>query len=795
MPEYTQQTRLLVVNTTLGGNELMLESFSGTEAVSSLFHFELSLLSENRSIVFDDIVGKPISVGVNMFGEGKLRWFHGVVCRFTQVPSFARLGRYRAHVVPAIWYLSRTADCRIYQNKTAVEIIDDIFAEHKLTDYEKKISGSHPTREYCVQYRETALNFVMRLMEEEGIYFYFKHEQTKHTLVMADSTSGWETCKDQSSFRLETQDIGYRRLDDAIFSWGYGREVRPGKYALNDFNFETPKTDLTSSVPSSIELGGNADWEVFDYPGGFSDRDGGGQRSVMRMEEEEAACTRVHGESNARAFTSGHKFTLTDHERADQNAEYVLLSVTHQAEQGGFSSEMDNIEAKYTNIFMAMPSDVLFRPARVTRKPAVGGPQTAVVVGKSGEEIWTDKYGRVKVQFHWDRRGKGDENSSCWVRVSQPWAGQLWGAINIPRIGQEVIVDFLEGDPDRPIITGRVYNAVEIPPYGLPENQTITTFKTNSHKSEGFNELRFDDRTGEEQIFVHAQKNFDTRVKNDSFETVVHDKHTVVEHDRFVHIKHDRHKVVDNDEIVTIGKDQHTTIEGKQCVEIKQSMSTKINQAVAVEYGQGYTHKVQQGYLMKAGTFMQVEGGTDITLKCGSSSIVIDSAGVTIKGAMVTIDASGLCKINSGPGSPALVGVPGQRVPPTSPAKAEDADVADPGKVDELRAQQREAGVGKYGAPQLTPFTPQRGGGAQAASSGGGGEQQQPQQPPPTHFFEYTLLDTNGKPVPGERYRIQFSDNTYTEGTLDENGHVRVDGAPAGETKITFPYADQQSIG
>ncbi len=793
MPEFAQKTRLLFVNTTLGDDELLLESFSGMETVSQLFQFDLSLLSENRRIDFTQIVGKPISFGVHLFEEDKQRWFHGIVSQFQQVPSISRLGRYRARVVPWLWYLSRTADCRIYQNKSVPDIVEEIFGEHDLKDFRKSLSGSHPTREYCVQYRETALNFVMRLLEEEGIFFYFEHEQTKHTMVMGDADSAWGACPEQSRFRLERHDISYRRLEDSITSWGYGREIRPGKYGLNDFNFETPSTDLTQSVPSQIHLGGNDNWEIFDYPGGFSDRSGGSAVTNLRMEEEEAACTVIHGESNARTMVSGHKFELTDHERDDQNGEYVLLSVTHSGAQTGFSSG-ETQESRYLNVFTAIPEGVPYRPPRITPKRLVGGPQTAIVVGRAGEEITTDKYGRVKVQFHWDRRGKGDENSSCWVRVSQPWAGKTWGAINIPRIGQEVVVDFLEGDADRPIITGRVYNAIEMPPYPLPDKQNITTIKSNSSKGGGgFNELRFDDTKGEEQIFIHAEKNFDTRVKADAFETVGNNSHTVVEKDRFVHIKNNRHTFVDQDEMVKIGKDHHLKIDGKQCVEITQTHSSKINGAAALEFGQGYTHKVAQGHFTKAGTFFQVEGGTDITLKVGGNSIVIDSTGVTIKGNLVTIDST-LCKINSGPGSPAMTGVPGNRVSPVAPTKAEDADDADPGKVDELKAKQREAGIGKYGAPQLKPFRPAPKASPQQSSAPGAGGAPPSEKEPEPHFIEVDLVDTNGNPVPGERYRIKFSDGTVAEGTLDEKGHVRIDNIPPGECEVTFPDTDEEAI-
>jgi type VI secretion system secreted protein VgrG len=451
-----QATRSLKVRTPLGEDVLLLTGFSGEEAVSQLFRFELTLISDDNAIPMGDIVGLGVSFSVTMT-DGSPRWFHGVVNQFGCGGELEGRRSYRAEVVPWLWFLSQTTDCRIFQNKTVPQIIEQIFADLGFQDFETNLQLEHPTWEYCVQYRETDLEFVSRLIEEEGIFYYFRHEEGKHTLVLADHTGAYFDCQENSvDF---PSNVGQRALTDHITSWVHEYSFRSGKCAQTDYNFQTPSTSLMSQSKTVLKLKNMDKFEQYDYPGRFIDKSRGTALLKLRMEEVEAAHNTVRGESQCKSFTPGGRFTIGVHQSSDEEGKaYVITSIRHEAhEPMGYETGAES-GLDYGNRFTCLPEEVVARPSRRSAKPIVHGVQTAVVVGPPGEEIYPDKYGRVKVQFHWDREGQQDENSSCWVRVSQTHAGPGFGAINIPRIGEEVIVSFLEGDPDRPIITGRVYH-------------------------------------------------------------------------------------------------------------------------------------------------------------------------------------------------------------------------------------------------------------------------------------------------------------------------------------------------
>ena len=524
---YTQEGRLIAIETPLGKDVLLLQRCVGHEGISRLFGFDLDLLSEDPSISRDKIVGQNITITLALT-DGSERYFNGFVSRFVQSGKDERFTHYRAEVVPWLWFLTRTADCRIFQNKTIPDIILKIFDDLGFKDYKNVLQGSFEPREYCVQYRETDLNFVARLMEQYGIFYFFVHEKNKHTLVLANSSTAHQLCPGQPRARYDYTTTGIEG-EDVISSWKVEYELRPGKYALTDYNFEAPSTSLAVTESSVVQVGGNAKYEIYDYPGEYPKKPQGQNLVKLRMEEEEALTTVISGASACRAFSPGYRFDLTEHYRQDMNTTYVLTGVQHSASVGETYTTGQDSGAHYSNQFTCVPHAVPFRPARVTPRPIVRGSQTAVVVGKAGEEIWTDKYGRVKLQFHWDREGKWNENSSCWIRVAQNWAGRRWGAMFIPRVGQEVIVDFLEGDPDQPIITGRVYNAEEMPPYELPKEQTKSAVKSNSSKGGGgFNEIRLEDAKGKEQIFIHAEHDMDERVKHDSREWIGNERHLII---------------------------------------------------------------------------------------------------------------------------------------------------------------------------------------------------------------------------------------------------------------------------
>jgi len=671
------------ISTALGGDVLLLAGFAGEEGVSMPFHFSLDLLSDNAQINASQLLNTPAAVTLTL-PDGGERIIHGRISRFAQLEREGEFAVYRAELVPWLWFLSLSSDCRIFQNLSPLDIIEKVFKGLGFSDFEVQCKGTYAVREYCVQYRETDLNFVSRLLEEEGIFYFFKHSAGKHVLVLADTPGTFAPCPSQGTARMAAT-AGAWQGEDVITSFEQEQSVHTEKVTLEDYDFTQPSLDLLTSVT------GKGSGERYDYPGRFTTHAQGDRYARLRLEEQETWAAVVRGTSTCRAFTSGTRFDLKEHFRSDANQTYALIRVQHAGEAPGYQSRSTGGQ-EYQNSFVAIPASGTYRPPRTAVKPAAGA-QTALVVGPSGEEIYVDKYGRVKVQFHWDRLGKKDENSSCWVRVSSAWAGKNWGMIQLPRIGQEVVVDFLEGDPDQPIITGRVYNAVQMPPYTLPDNQTQSGVKSRSSKggdSSDFNEIRFEDKTSSEEVYVHAQKDLNA--------AVVHDETLSVGNDRTTTIKHDDKRTVTNDDSLTIqqGKqtillqtgNQETTLQaGNQTVTLDQGDQsitltagnhkmtlgdgnytlalTAGDQKISLEQGKQtveLTSGDQQITLSEGNRTVELKMGNltttldlgnattkasvgkisfeamqGIELKVGDNSITIDPTGVTIKGMMVSV--------------------------------------------------------------------------------------------------------------------------------------------------------------
>ncbi len=635
--DYTQENRLINIVTPLGEDELLLTGFTGKEGVSSLFSFELELLSENNSIVFQDIIGKNITITV-MLPNGNERYFNGIVSSFTHNSGKEEdlFSSYTAIMVPWLWLLTKTIDSRIFQNLSVPDIIEKVFQRHGFSDYDLRLAGQYDPIEYSVQYRETDFDFISRLLEDEGIYYFFKHEEKKHTMVITDSQAEHKPCTHQESAKCQLTSEVYSD-EDFILQLAVKKEIRAGKYTSCDYNFKTPNTDLTVNADSKISGPGTR--EIYDFPGKFDARNKGDKLTNIRMEEEEAKVTAIKGKSTCRAFATGSRFKLLDYFREDMNQkEYSLLKIEHEAklDETYLSSLSTDSKAQleYSNKFMCIPHSEQFRPERKTCKPVIKGVQTAIVVGPKGKEIYTDKYGRVKVQFHWDRQGKNDENSSCWIRVSQGMAGSGWGSVFLPRIGHEVIVEFLEGDPDRPIITGQVYHGANPPPYDLPDNDTISTMKTNSSPgSEGFNEIRFRDKAEEEQIFVHAQRDQDIRVEHNRYETIGYDKNLIVK----------------NDMAQKVEGHKSTTVDGNLKIEGKSDMSLKVGGKIAVACDSDTSHVADGDVYIKGAMNVVIEGTVNLTLKGGSSSIAIDDTGISIKtGGILELEGGAMTTVKGG---------------------------------------------------------------------------------------------------------------------------------------------------
>jgi type VI secretion system secreted protein VgrG len=554
---YTQEGHRIAVASPLGKDQLLLTDFTGEEALSRLFSYELQMLSPVADIAAKDIVGKGLTWLVQI-GDREPRYFHGLVSRWRVGPKTRDLRQYRAEVVPWLWLLTRTADCRIFQNKTAPEIVELIFKEMGFTDYENGVRETYPRREYCVQYRESDFTFVSRLLEQEGIWYYFRHEEGKHTLVLADQIAAYQDGPEKVvGFHAGADHRGH------LTGWEHRYELRSGKWAETDYNFETPSTDLLTKSTTTVALPGNTRYEVFDYPGEYADKAAGTARTRLRMEEEEVEHDVVAGTSTCSTFSPGYRFQVSAAE--DDNPEagqaFVVTSISHSASDNSYL-DGDRASDTYANRFTCIPDSVSFRPARTTPRPMIGGTQTAVVVGPPGEEIHTDKHGRIKVQFHWDRLGQLDQKSSCWVRVATSWGGKGWGFIQIPRIGHEVVVSFLEGNPDRPLVTGSVYNAESMPAKGLPGAMRISGLKTNSTPGGGgANELTFDDTKGKEMVHLHAQFDMTGKVEHDDTHEVGHDRSDTIDHDETLHVLHDRAVTVDHDHTETVAHDQSMTIQ------------------------------------------------------------------------------------------------------------------------------------------------------------------------------------------------------------------------------------------
>jgi len=705
---YTQDHRLLSVDTPLGKDVLLLQELTGYEGISRMFSYDLNLLAyDNNSISFKSIVGQKVSLTLQL-PDGSHRYISGYVSRFTQGETDERLfTHYHAQVVPWLWFLTREADCKIFQNLAVPDIISQVFNAFSFKDFRLGLKNSYPQLEYCVQYRETSFNFVSRLMEEFGIFYYFDHTtQGKHTMVLADQSSNLPACIGSPiSYDLR---VGGLTDPEVIDNWHVGQEVRTGKYTVTDYNFITPSTSLLANDPTVVDLAASQPLELYDYPGLHTTKDQGDTVAKVRMQEEEAAYMVVSGAGNARGLMSGFSFELKNHYRSDQNANYVTTEVRHFASAGQtYTSAGTEGGEVYSNHFSCIPTSVTYRPPRITPKPFVQGPQPALVVGKAGEEIWVDKYGRVTVQFYWDRLGKKNENSSCWIRVSQPWAGGNWGAMWIPRMGQEVLVDFLEGDPDRPVIIGRVYNADQMPPYTLPDYQTRSTFMSRSSKGGGsanYNEFRFEDLKGQEQIFMNAEKDMDLRVENDSREFIGANRHLIVTSNQQEQIQADKHlhvqgnhfeKIESNMSLQVVGNqmesvtgnkslnvtgDQKESVTGNVSLSVTGNQSESVTGNVSLSVTQGKSDSITMGYAMTAMTIhlsaemgIVIECPLGITLSSGANSIDIGPAGVFITGTPFAF-------INSG-SSPASTNDPSGGSPdsPDSPTDPKDPDTADDG--------------------------------------------------------------------------------------------------------------------
>jgi len=646
MSDFTQDSRLIAVDTPLGKDELLLVSFDGIEFVSAPFEFQLSTLSLNLEIKPEDLIGKPITVKIQ---NQHARVFNGFVKSFSfgEIKS-SGFREYKLVMVPWLWFLSKTEGRRIFQNKNTKDIVTQVFSDLGFNDFDFKAAGGTP-REYCVQYGESDMQFVSRLLAEEGYAYYFKHEEAKHTLVIVDKANAYDEC-------LESN-LTYSKgstPDSQILDWQHDYEFRTGSWAINDFNFKEPKKKLVAEASSKSKFANNSKFAHYEYPDLY-EFGAGSDLVKVRMDAEEVQMNTIKGRSNCSTFYTGGFFTLEKHDTKSEQGSYILLSVEHHAYDSSYYTGEAG-ESYYQNGFTCIPSDVHFRPKQSVPRPVMNGPQSAIVTGPAGEEIYIDEFGRIKVQFIWDREGKNDENSTCFLRVMQSMAGNGWGSSFIPRIGHEVIVSFLDGNPDRPIVTGAVYNGVNKPPYSSKTQSGIKTHSTKSGSAANYNELRFDDKKGAEQVYIHAEKNLDTMVENnetltvdnDRTKRVKHDEHATIENDRIKQVNHDENSTIENNRNKTVNNNQTETIKNNKTItvgknhkeDIKANMTIQIDKDLKETVTGKYLEDVNKSYRLNAQT-ITFKADEKIVIQTGTAKIVMTNNGdITISGNTINVKAS-----------------------------------------------------------------------------------------------------------------------------------------------------------
>ncbi len=719
----------------VAGKELKVLGFTATERISTAFDVRLTLVSEDE-VKFDEVMGKEAVLTILV--EDSERFFHGIINQFSQAGRSGDHRLYRARLVPSLWLLSLEQDCRIFQDMYVLEIVKQILEEGGLTSewFSFRLQGQYQPKTYCVQYREADLHFISRLLEEEGIFYFFEHTKDKHLLIFGDSTVNYQPITGEALVTFSDAE-SMVPTEEFVKAFTMSQRIHTGKITLRDFNFEKPALDLTSQDENKSYK----HLEAYDFPAEYYEQDSGKKMAQMRLQEAVMFRETADGESNCCRFVPGFTFKLTGHELTGLNQEYLLVQIMHRGTQPQVLRDRAGQGGTvYSNEVMVIPSLVSFRPERQTPKPVIEGIQTAKVVGLSGEEIYTDEYGRVKVQFHWDREGEYNEKSSCWIRVSHSWAGGQYGYFSLPRVGQEVIVSFVEGDPDRPLITGRAYNADHLPPYPLPDDKTKSTIKSKSYKGEGANEIRFEDDAGKEQLYIHAQKDLDIRVLNDRKTTVDNTQHLIVTGES-------------NTKVGSLS----VTVEGDEAIKVGGQRSLTVEKDILKDFKKSHKAEVGKEHYLKAGTNIIIESGSELTLKSAGGFLKIDSSGITIEGTKVMINSGGA------EGTPIITASPALPAAPVETATTvSGADVV-------------------YTAVVARAAVP-------AAEAAPVEEHEEAD-----HWIEIELTDEAGEPFSNEEYTLLLPDGQELTGRLDENGFVRVEGIEPGTCNVTFPNFDRDA--
>jgi len=639
-------------------HDLQVLEFSGREAISQPFVFELELVSERGDLDLESLLHQSAFLALSQTGNG----IHGQIYRIAQGESGKRLTRYHLTLRPQLAYLAHRTNQRIFQHLTVEKIISQVLEEHGIqaNAYQFQLGSIYPEREYCVQYDESDLHFVQRLCEEEGIHYHFQHSDQGHVLVFGD---------DQTPFpklapTAYQQDSGLVADKPVIKRFGVRVETRTSRVTRRDYDFEKPKLLMEAEAKSEFV----PDLEDYDYPGRFVERERGKHLSQRALERHRHDFEQAQGESDQTLLVSGHFLAFTDHPRPSWNDLWLLTEIHHEGKQPQVleesvteHSEADGgFQQGYRNRFTATPWTVPYRPSLEHPKPRILGSQSAIVTGPAGEEIHCDQYGRVKVQFFWDREGQADDKTSCWLRVSSSWAGDRYGAIAIPRIGMEVLVTFLEGDPDQPLVTGCLYHKEHVVPYDLPANKTRTVFKTlSSPGGGGYNEIRIEDKKGEEQIYIHAERDWDENIEHDQKIRIGNERHDTIEANSYSEFKAEEHRTTHLDRKSEIKANDHLTIGNNQHIKI----------------GTGQFINAGSEIHLSSGQKVVLEAGSELTFKAAGSFIKLDGSGITLVGPVIKFNSGG------GPGS-------GSGAAPVRPGKVKPADADVPGVPLEALAKQ-----------------------------------------------------------------------------------------------------------
>jgi type VI secretion system secreted protein VgrG len=628
--------RLATLHSPLG-KDLLFYQMKANERLSQVPDFTVDMLSEKPDIDFAKLLGQHMSVEMTLpkgSGEDDKRFFDGIVASMAYVGMQGRYFQYQAVVQPWLAFLDNTQDYKIFQDKAVVQILKEVFADAPGAKFEFKTTGSYTSWPYCVQYSESDLNFALRMLEQEGISYYFAHKKGEHTLVLTDSPSSHEAFPGYEAISYAGPNQSRRKDQEHVSRWQRVEQVRTGKVVITDYDFTRPSVSLlqnrSEARPHSL-----ADMEWFEYPGQF-DKEADGEQFVRnQMEAHRVLTQQAGGASDARGLACGRTFTLQGFTRPQENIGYLVTGTSIVLIQAGYEGADGDSGSSYNCEFTAVDAKVQFRPQRgTTTKPRVAGPQTAVIVGPAGDEIHTDKYGRVKVHFHWDRYGKKDGNDTCWVRVSQPWAGKNFGFQAIPRIGQEVIVDFLEGDPDQPIITGRVYNAEQMTPWELPANKTQTGVLTRSSSGghyETANAIRFEDKKGAEQLWLRAEK----------------DQLTEVEHDEDKWVGNDRRKTIDGHETTVVHKNRTETVDQNETITVHQNRTEEVDLDEKITIHKNRTERVDLDEKISIGMNRSEDVGVNENVTIGSNQTISIGANKTQTVAMMYTQNVGAVKMTN----------------------------------------------------------------------------------------------------------------------------------------------------